>query len=217
MSLKSRLKERIHFWWHFESEPRKERLQIWFDEFYQKYIEHAYIKVINELKWWWYLYILSTLNSIKSLLESSNKDSFVYYNSKITLLYPFKVEIGSVVVSKFGIGQIRRIEFTKAFVHMVTANSRSRGYCKYLEIRDLSQMVIYHEPSKQYIPVSPKDYVYIIDENQPIEYRITIRGLATISNKFKAELEPIKMFNSVREGHSLYKNLRKKGYVIRKA
>jgi hypothetical protein len=105
----------------------------------------------------------------------------------------------------------------KAVVEIMTTNYRkSKGYIKYLNPSDITQLTVYHGPSDQTILISPKDYVYIVDTDEPITYRVTKRKYATLSPDYKANTGYIKIFNEHRGGPDILQRLHAKGYVITK-
>ena len=125
-------------------------------------------------------------------------------------------------MTPYGIGRMQSKIFNditgdlrKVVVEIMTVNYRkSRGYIKYLKPSDITQLTVYHTPLNQTILISPKDYVYIVDLDQPITYRVTKRKYATLSPDYKANAEHVKIFNEHKGGADILQRLHAKGYVI---
>lgn len=172
----------------------------------------------------WY-YINNPLPSKSDILTwiEANKikptdDQYVYHKGRVKLHYPIDLREGKAVSTKYGIGKIYKFypDNHKINVDMYTINGKYKGYYKLLNVRDIAQLVVYHALTQQFVLVSPKDYVYILEDGQEIEYRITNRGFATLSDNYKYQMEHIKLFNEKRGGKSILKKLYKQGYIIAK-
>ena len=179
------------------------------------------------IKRWRYIH---DIPSIKELIDeikenhedNKDPDTYTYFVGVARHVPPIELGRGKVVMTKHGIGKIHsRIfddvtgDICKVVVEIMTINYRkSRGYIKYLNPSEITQLTVYHGPSDQTILISPKDYVYIADDNESIAYRVTKRKYATLSPDYKANTEYIKLFNEYRNGGNLLRRLHAKGYVI---
>ena len=191
-----------------------------------KYLE----KKSFALKKWRYINNIPTIKELidnikEDFNDSKHADTYTYYNGIARFVPPIEWGIGKAVMTPYGIGRIRAVEkdylypntIHRVVLEMMTTNFRkSRGYIKYFKPSDLSQLVVYHQSSNQFILVSPKDYVYIVDNNAEITYRVTKRLYATLSPDYKVNTEYIKVFNDYRGGANILKRLHSKGYVITK-
>ncbi len=150
-------------------------------------------------------------------------DNYTYYQGKVTLSYPLQIANGKMVATKYGLGTISKLHYSssgvtvRATVDLLTPNRKHRGYSKTFHIRDLSQFVVYHEPSAQFILLSPKDYSYILTQDQTIEYRLTNRQAATLSPDYKREHEHIHICQTKRGGATILKQLYKRGFKVIRA
>jgi hypothetical protein len=183
----------------------------------------------HSIKRAWYVYNLPTVTKVLNIYnEDSDSNNVLYYKGNVRALYPIDLKVRSIVKTKYGIGRISSIIYRvdnngyytdviqKINVDMLSNNGKSRGFSKLLNERDITQLLVYHHPAKQFVRLTPKDYAYIIKENQEIEYRITNRKFAELSPASKAKYEYIKIFNDKRGGANILKALLKKGYVIQR-
>lgn len=150
-------------------------------------------------------------------------DDYQYYDGQIRLHHPIILEIGKPVMTSDGIGRIVSISSKysssnkKIVVEMMQTNyKKSKGYIKRFRVESLSQLVVYHKLIDQFMLLTPMDYIYITDENQRINYRITNRGFAKLSPHCRSDVEYIKIFNNYKNGNEILKRLLKEGYVILK-
>ena len=209
-------KRDIKLWYHINAIPATNQLLEKIKLFLQT-------KLFGLKKW-------SYINNVSIALlldwlerEKSNSDTYIYHDSIVRLHYPLRLDVGTVIMTKHGIGQVLcpiydlNKRLIKVEIIMMTYNyHKSKGYTKHFHIHDIYQLVVYHKPSMQYILLTPMDYQYINDENQRINYRITNRKYAKLSPQYKAEVEHIKIFNKHRNGAYILSQLSKKGYRIQK-
>jgi hypothetical protein len=156
-------------------------------------------------------------------------DGITYHIGKVIATPVIDLKLNTIVKTKYDIGRVKNIIYGydstgyidrdiihKVEVEMLTTTTKSKKFKKSFKYHDLTSIVIYHKPLKMFIILSPKDYVYIIEENQEVQYRITNRRFATLSPLYKAETEYIKLFNEKRGGANILKDLLKKGFVIQR-
>lgn len=208
----------------------KDNIRIWFQMEIKPGIDRFFGRKSLSAKKWRYI---NNVPSIKELIDdiknhhsdARHVDTYTYHRGIARLLEPIELRSGKAVMTKYGIGCIKAImrsdefpsQVTKVIVEIMTTNfSRSKGYIKYINLIDLTQLVVYHEPTNQFILVSPKDYVYIVDDNQEITYRVTKRKYATLSPNYKANTEDVKIFNDYKNGALILRRLHAKGYVVTK-
>lgn len=180
------------------------------------------------IKQWMYIH---DIPSIKEIIEefkdnqelNATKNTYDYYDGIIRAVPPIEWSKNKPVQTKDGVGRIKAVirdpflhdHITKVIVEIMTINfSRSRGYIKYFNASELTQLVVYHKLSNQFILLSPKDYVYFVDENENITYRVTKRKYATLSPDYKVQTEHVRLFNEYKGGSDLLRRLHQKGYVI---
>ena len=215
MTKLKRVTNDINIWYMIEIKPNIIR-----------YLEEQSMK----LKRWRYI---NDVPSIKELIDeikenhefSKHPDTYAYFTGIARHVPPIELQKGKAVMTPHGIGKIHsRIfddvtgDIRKIIVEIMTINYRkSRGYIKYLNPSDITQLTVYHGLSDQTILISPKDYVYIENDNENISYRVTKRKYATLSPDYKANTEHVKLFNEYRLGGDLLRRLHAKGFVIRKA
>lgn len=180
------------------------------------------------LKKWRYINNIPTIKEMVDQIkddfnDNKHADTYTYNVGIARFVPPIEWEKGKAMMTPYGIGKIRAVEkdylypnqIQRVVLEMMTTNFRkSRGYIKYFKPSALSQLVVYHQPSSQFILISPKDYVYIVDENAEITYRVTRRSYATLSPDYKVNVGYIKVFNDYRGGANILKRLQAKGYVI---
>lgn len=201
--------DNVIIWFRFEIEPV---IRNFFQKLSLRYKHFVYINGIKTI---------GELIREMQYNEHRHPDSYMYYNGIVKSIPPIQPYRNKPVITNYGVGIIRhvtlddmsfkdhaRVEF------MTTTFHKSRGYIKTLKLRDLKQLVIYHELSNQFILLSPKDYVYIVDDEQPVVYRLTERKYATLSPDYKAEFESVKIFNSHRGGAEILQELTQKGFKI---
>jgi len=206
----------------------KETINIW----YQIEIKPGIVQYLDKkslsFKRWRYINNIPSITEIVNEIKENHKtnedaDTYVYHTGIVRSVPPIMLEIGKPVMTKHGVGKIKAVMITdivsghtnKVVIEIMTTNyGKSRGYIKYLNLPDITQLVVYHAPTNQFILMSPKDYVYIVDENQEIAYRVTNRKYATLSPDYKANAEHIKIFNEYKGGARVLRQLHAKGYAI---
>lgn len=205
----------------------KNNINIW----YMIEIKPSVIRFLEKqslvLKKWRYIHNIPTIKELIDEIKenhecSKHPDSYDYYHGVVRAVPPIDLRTGKAVMTPHGIGRMHSRMFdnlkdslNKVVVEIMTVDYRkSKGYRKYLKLSDITQLTVYHEPSNQTILISPKDYVYIVDENEPITYRVTKRKYATLSPDYKANAEHVKIFNEHRGGADILQRLQSKGYAI---
>jgi len=190
----------------------------------ERYLERKSLS----FKRWKYI---NNIPSVKEIIDeikdnhelNKQRDTYIYFEGVARFVPPIDIGTNRAVMTKHGIGRIKAIvkdDFFSEHIHKVVVEimtnnyGKSRGYIKYLNPSDLTQLVVYHQPSDQFILLSPKDYVYLVDDNEEITYRVTNRKYATLSPDYKATAGYIKIFNEYRGGANVLRRLHAKGYVI---
>jgi hypothetical protein len=205
----------------------KDNINIW----YMIEIKPSIIRFLKEqsltLKKWRYINDIPTVKELIDEIKENHEfnkhlESYDYFTGVVRSVPPIELNKGKAVMTPHGIGRMQFKIFDditgnlhKVVVEIMTVDYRkSRGYIKYLKLSDITQLTVYHEPSNQTILISPKDYVYIADTDEPITYRVTKRKYATLSPDYKANIGYIKLFHEERGGANLLRRLHAKGYVI---
>ena len=134
----------------------------------------------RKIKQYKYVHNLPSIRELFDFGMQRHPDSYVYYHSIVRTLEPILLKEQKIVLTKRGLGKIREIfidedeRIERVTVEMMTRNyARSKGYVLMFRPHELYQYVVYHEPLKRHIMLSPKDYVYMVEEAQPITYRVT--------------------------------------------
>jgi len=218
MNLKTVVNKNIIIWYYVEIKPTLTK--------YRNRTDRLIEPFVSKFQRWCYLHNIPSTKDFTQWFYGtykSDNDTYVYHQGVIRLQFPLRIKRGETVITKYGPGIIKSIiidedEIIQSVeVSMLSYNfRRSRGYSKYLNQNDLSQLQVYHKPSNQYVLLTPRDYAYIINENQDIWYRVTNRKYATLQPNYKANIEYIKIFNNERGGPEILRKLLKKGYVISK-
>jgi hypothetical protein len=195
------------------SKEQRENISIWF--YFN--IESRFDKIMFAIRRWWYIHNLPTPDSIAQWYADTHiHDKYSYYTSRVILAPVIDLKLNVIVNTKHGIGRVKLIYKQRVEVEMLALSTKSKRFRKSFNINDLTQLVVYHAPSHQFILLSPRDYVYVVKENQEVQYRITNRKLATLSPSYKRETEYIKVFNENRGGSIILRSLLKKGFVIQR-
>jgi hypothetical protein len=146
--------------------------------------------------------------------------NFAYYTGQISLLHPITDLLpGHIVVTPFGIGTVKYrfpIRGLKMFRNKMVEVWLKKKYYRAFSIEAVYQYFVYHPLMDTHIPIMPDCYQYIIGEGDTVEYRITDRGYADLSDKEKHDREYVAIFSNKRGGRALMKELLNKGFIIKR-
>lgn len=139
------------------------------------------------------------------------------HKGRVKIVAPIGITIGATVITPDGLGEVVSI-----YKNYLTETPETvsvmlyRGYRKSYNILDLKQYVIYHWLSNQFVKLTPAHYRYIYMDNQPVEYRVTTRLYAMLTEKSRENYSWIKTLNKHRHGHVLLNIVRKNNLIIKK-
>ena len=158
--------------------------------------------------------ILNRINEIRETHEG-------YYTGKVVRISPLldknnRVIRGSKVITPRGAGEIlSHLEEAWDGKPSNRIHVQLKKFPKAFKITELTQLAIYHEPSSQFLLLSPQCYSYIGETEQLVRYRVTKRKYAMLTDNYKKEAEKYDIINNVRNGSIVLKNLQRKGFVIK--
>lgn len=145
---------------------------------------------------------------------SSNK---IIYKGSIRIVFPINLTMGATVLTTDGIGTIvslipNWVSKTPEFAEV----QLYRGYVRRYSIFDLNQYIVYHRPMNQFILLSPADYRYILKDKQDIEYRVTLRKYARLTDDSKEDYSYIKTLSKTRYGIQALRLITRTNLIIKK-
>lgn len=152
---------------------------------------------------------------IKDRLRFSNvgyRHGDGYYHGRAILVAPIELRKGLGVITPDGYGFVSSFWNGSAMVEV----KLERQYTKSFPKHTLKQYVVKHGLFNQLILVSAHCYKYLYEDGQPIEYRITTRKRAMLSDKSMSDYEHIEIFSKYRYGRGILSSLIKRGYKITK-
>jgi len=151
---------------------------------------------------------------IKRKIKNYKKRNDKYYFGRVRTITPINLRKGSKVITPQGAGFVKETwGDNKAEIYLET---KYRRYTKLFDIRELKQFVVYNPFFNQTIEISAHSYPYIYRDKQPIEYRITTRGKAMLTDYSMEKYEFVKILTKIRYGRSVLDSLEKRGYKIKK-
>jgi hypothetical protein len=158
-------------------------------------------------------FILSIIQRIRPVVPPNK----VVHVGRVVAVAPIDIREGSTVITPEGIGEIRRIipDWTSKRPYQADVYLY-RGYPKRYKIIHLQQYVIYHKPTNQFIKLSPNNYRYIEVHEQDVEYRVTHRHYAQLTEETKKHYEYAKFLNKTKHGSKILRILRSQGLEIKK-
>lgn len=133
-----------------------------------------------------------------------------YFIGRIRLINPINLQPGSPVITPQGAGFIKSIYNRRAEVRL------ERKYNKSFNIEELKQYVVYNHFYGRFVMISGHSYPYVYKDKQIIEYRLTMRDRAMLTDFSMDEYEHVKSFTKVRYGRSVLDSLEKKGYKLKR-
>lgn len=157
--------------------------------------------------------VLRLVNTIRPVIPSNR----VLYEGLVFTIAAVDKRKGATVVTPDGLGEIislipnfitKKPEFAEVYLY--------RGYIKRYKVLLLNQYAVMHKPTGQFVLLSPTQYRYIYMQEQLIEYRITNRRYATLSDKSKAEYEYVNKLNKNRYGLHFLRSILRYNLVIKK-
>ena len=141
-----------------------------------------------------------TLRLISIVRPMVKANQVVHYGT-VKILFPINLKKGVTVVTKDNIGEVlsvitdyitKRPEFAEVYLYS--------GFVKRYRVNELNQYIIYHRNTEQFVLLSPSDYRYIFENNQPISYRLTNRHYAKLTEETKEKYKHVKTFSKTKEG-----------------
>ena len=158
-------------------------------------------------------FIMTLISRISPLMSSNS----IIHEGHVLTVAPVDLRIGQTVITPNGLGEIK-------FVILDWISSKPeyvdvllyRGYIKRYKVFSLQQYVVLHKPSGQFIKLSSANYRYIYMNRQPVNYRVTNRLYAQLTNESKTESAYVKTLNKQRGGLHCLRVLTKYNLEIKK-
>ncbi len=154
------------------------------------------------------------------LVEKLNpfiKSNKVIFDGKVLIVAPIDLKVGNTVITPNGIGEVKSILPDWVTKKPVSAEVYLyRGYVKTYRVLMLQQYVIFHQPTEQFIKLSPSCYRYIYTHGQEVEYRVTNRLYAQLTEDTKVKYAYVKTLTKQRGGLHCLKTLAKYNLEIKK-
>ena len=151
------------------------------------------------------------------IIHPSRPSNQIIHAGKVITIAPIDVKKGSTVITPDGLAEVITIipDWTTHKPDKVDVRLY-KGYVKRYYYLSLQQYVIFHRPTQQFIKLSPNNYRYIYVENQPVEYRVTNRLYAQLTEDTKEVYEYAKTLNKQRGGSRFLKVLTKFNLEIKR-
>ena len=150
-------------------------------------------------KWWTHF--------ITNIVTPSNLRTYAGRVKETPLLVAKK---GIVVITPNGLGTIRNVNMNTSISSKKVTVDLYRGYPKDIPLIDIKQYVVLHTPTNQIFPIASTEYRYIYTVDQPIEYRLSNRNLALLTDSCKKSLSNVYAWNKLKHGYIIINELKKK-------
>ena len=154
---------------------------------------------------------------------STEKKSVKTYYGKLCVTTALQLVPGNKVLTVNGIGTITSTDYDDLNKETIYIVSTRRGtlYRRFTGIQLAQYVVIHHKwvrgiNTEIHLPLSFSDYDYILEQDQLIIYRITKRGYAKLVPEDREYYDHFATINRSKNGYNIYKELKKKGYVLKK-
>lgn len=152
---------------------------------------------------------------IKEKLRISNisyRSQSGYHHGNAILIAPVELRKGLGVITPEGYGFVSNLRNYGDMVEIHLERRYSKSFPKHV----LKQYAVKHGLFNQLLLVSAHCYKYLYYDGQPIEYRITTRKRAMLSDKSMEDYEYVKIFSKTRYGRGILSSLIKHGYKLTK-
>jgi hypothetical protein len=141
----------------------------------------------------------------------------VYYIGKLSHMLPIhQLKKGDVVITPRGVGIVHMsYPFkgpSKARDNKVVVMFNKRYFT--FNYDEVYQYVVLHTPLNTYFPLAKASYSYILHDGVEVQYRITSRNNAMLSDEEKTNRLYIKLANDIPGGRKLLLKYEKEGYKI---
>jgi len=153
-----------------------------------------------------------------SIMEPKRRSNTIQHRGRIISVSPINIHIGTTVITPDGLGEIRMIipnwiskkpELVDVYLY--------RGYRKRYNVLLLRQYVIYHKHlGGRFILLSPNNYRYIYKDKQIVDYRVTNRMYAQLTQTTKEHYTYVKTIHKQRGGLGFLRILDKFNLEIKK-
>ncbi len=140
------------------------------------------------------------------------KENEIVYLGRISMHNANMFKNGQRVFTVAGIGTIIRTTITGEVITALRRNQMKRQDKK----ENLLQYYVYNEKLKKMLPLNFGDYDYVLEDSQPIVYRITNRGFAKILPRDRNFYDFAKTVNRTKNGIKIYQELKAKGYELKR-
>lgn len=154
---------------------------------------------------------------IVELFQPKVNTNSVVHKGQVISVAPIDIRKGQTVITPDGLAEIQTIIpdwITKKPIAVDVY--LYRGFMKRFKVLSIQQYVVYHYPTGQFVKLSPGNYRYIYKDHQSVEYRITNRCYAQMTDLSKTEYEYIKTLNKQRGGSRFLQILNNQNVEIKK-
>lgn len=134
---------------------------------------------------------------VKELFSNGPK----LYNGTVHEVPVIKVKAGIVVLTPQGLGTIKYIDNNQITCDLF------KGYQKTFNSVDLRQYSIVHTTG-QIIPITPCDYKFLYGEGQSVQYRISNKCYAILTQDCKNHYEDIFHYNKTKYGYIIIQEIK---------
>ena len=159
---------------------------------------------------------MKILSKVLEIIGRNKND----YAAHIIKINPVNLRKGSTVVTPRGIGVVIELfqsiwSTSKSKPEKVTVRLL-RKYTKTFNTYELTQYAVLHKPSSSFVLLSPQCYDYVGEERQFVNYRLTKRNYANLTEQCRDDFYHFCLFNKKRGGQSILRNLQSKNFIIKK-
>lgn len=158
-------------------------------------------------------FILRIISKIHPKVSTNQK----VHEGKVITVSPIDLREGLTVITPDGIGVVKTI-----IPDWVTKRPDKvdvllfKGYIRRYKVLILQQYVVYHKPTEQFIRLTPAHYAYIYRNEQYVEYRVTNRLYAQLTEESKSLYSYVKTLNRVRGGRRALNIINSQNLEIKK-
>lgn len=133
-----------------------------------------------------------------------------------TIVSHQEVKIGHKVLTPDGYGYVHSLYHRFKFGDCVGVYFPKFGKITEYHITKCSMLVLFDFKSDRRIKLSMKDYDYILENGQEIQYYVTKHKFASLTEEYRHDHQWIKIINSTHNGRILLKKLKTNNFIINK-
>ena len=157
---------------------------------------------------------MNLLNKINQIIYGSNNGKRIYLGIVRTINVTKLIE-NHIALTEFGVGKIIKVipgSKTSNGKHAIDVRIDKIGSTHRLEVKDLKEYVVYH--NNTFVPILPANYYSIGLDNQEIEYYITGKGYAKLTEECEKKYSFFTIFHKFKNGRSILLTLYKNRFKI---